>query len=58
MEVNGQLHILYTLCLVKEKSPWNPLDMRLGGTKSQSGCLGKEEKSQLLLGIKPWLSSP
>jgi len=35
------------------KSPWFPLDRRLGGPKAQSGCSGKEKKSQPLLGLKP-----
>jgi len=36
---------------------WYPLDRRLSGPQSQSGCGGKE-KTTALLGIKPKLSSP
>jgi len=41
-------------------SPQHPLDRRLGGPQSQSGCSGEEKKipSLLLLGIEPWLFSP
>jgi hypothetical protein len=53
MEVSGQLHALATLCPVKNLQ--NPLDRRLGGLQSCSGCGGEEKKSQLLLGIEPWL---
>jgi hypothetical protein len=35
------------------KSPWYPLDRRLGGPQSCSGCGDEEKNSQPLLGIKP-----
>jgi hypothetical protein len=35
------------------KSPWYPLDRRLSGTQSRSGCSGKEINSQLLPGLEP-----
>jgi hypothetical protein len=34
------------------KSPWYPLDRRLGGPQSQPGCGGEEKNSQPLLGLK------
>jgi hypothetical protein len=34
------------------KSPWYPLDRRLGGTRSLSGCGGEEKNSQLLPGLE------
>jgi hypothetical protein len=35
------------------KSPWYPLDRRLGGLQSQSGRGGEEKNSQLLPGLEP-----
>jgi len=35
------------------KSPWYPLDRRLGGPQSWSGHSGEEKTSQLLPGLKP-----
>jgi hypothetical protein len=35
------------------KSPWYPLDRRLGGNQSQSGCGGEEINSHLLSGLEP-----
>jgi hypothetical protein len=35
------------------KSPWNPLDRRLGGTQSRSGHGGEEKTSQPLPGFEP-----
>jgi len=49
--VSGQLHTPATLP-PGIKSPWYPLDRRLGGPQNQSGH-GGEENSQPLLGIKP-----
>jgi hypothetical protein len=41
------------------KSPWYPLDRRLGGPYSRSGRGGGEKNSQPPQGIKPWnLDSP
>jgi hypothetical protein len=34
------------------KSPWYPLDRRLGGPQSWSGCEGEEKYSQLPPGIE------
>jgi hypothetical protein len=36
------------------KSPWYPLDRRLGGTQSRSGRGGEEKNSQLPPGIEPY----
>jgi hypothetical protein len=56
MEVSGQIHVLATLPLEKEllvcigqEAEWN---LELVWTQ----CQGR--KSQYLLGIEPWLSSP
>jgi hypothetical protein len=40
------------------KSPWYPLDRRLGGPQSLSGLGGEEKNSQPLPGLEPQLSSP
>jgi hypothetical protein len=37
------------------KSPWYPLDRRLGVPQNQSRHGGDEKHSQLLLGIKPYI---
>jgi hypothetical protein len=39
------------------KSPWYPLDRRLGGPQSRSGCCGEEKNSQPPPGIEPRCSS-
>jgi hypothetical protein len=36
------------------KSPWYPLDKRLGGPQSRSGCDGEEKNSQPPPGIEPY----
>jgi len=36
------------------KNPWYPLDGRLGGSQSCSGC-GGDEEIPVLLGIKHWV---
>jgi hypothetical protein len=36
------------------KSPWYPLDRRLGGPQSHSGRGGEEKNSQPRPGIEPW----
>jgi hypothetical protein len=41
MEVSGQLHA--PAALPPGKSPWYPLDRRLGGPQSQSGRGGEEK---------------
>jgi hypothetical protein len=40
------------------KSPWYPLDRRLGGPQSQSGCGGEEKNSQPLPGLKSLIIQP
>jgi len=35
------------------KSPWYPLDRRLGGPQNHSGHSGEEKNSQPLPGIEP-----
>jgi len=35
------------------KSPWYPLDRRLGEPQGQSGCGGEEKNSQLLPVFEP-----
>jgi hypothetical protein len=44
MEVSGQLH--FPAALPQGKTPWYPLDRRLGGPQSRSGRGGEEESSQ------------
>jgi hypothetical protein len=40
------------------KSPWCPLDRRLGGPQSQYGCDGEEKNSQALPGFEPLIIQP
>jgi len=49
-------HVPATLPLGKEHQ--YPLDRKLGGPWSQSGCSGKDKISLPLPGIEPQLSSP
>jgi hypothetical protein len=42
----------------QEKSPWYPLDKRLGGPQSRSGRGGEEKNSHLLPGIEPPIIQP
>jgi hypothetical protein len=51
MEVCGQLH-------PKGRSPWYPLDRRVGGPQSRSGLGGEEIKSQPLPGLEPPIIQP
>jgi hypothetical protein len=51
MEVSGQLHA--PAALPQEKSPWYPLDMRLGEPQSHSERGGEEKNSQPPPGIEP-----
>jgi len=51
MEVSGQLHASATLH--PGKSPWYPLDRRLGGPQNRSGRGGGEKNSQPPPGIEP-----
>jgi hypothetical protein len=59
MEVSGQLHAPASLPLPTQgKSPWYPLDRRLGGPQSWSGRVGEEKNSQLLPGLEPPIIQP
>jgi hypothetical protein len=40
------------------KSPWYPMDRRLGGPHSWSGHSGEEKNSQPLLGHEPLIIQP
>jgi hypothetical protein len=40
------------------KNPWYPLDRRLGGPQSQSGCGGEEKNSQPLPRLEPSIIQP
>jgi hypothetical protein len=51
MEVSGQLHA--PAALPQEKSPWYPLDSRLGGLQSRSGRGGEEKDPQPPPEIEP-----
>jgi hypothetical protein len=51
MEVSGQFHA--SAALLQGKSPWYPLDRRLGESQSRSGRGGEEKNSQSPLGIEP-----
>jgi len=42
----------------KGRSPWYPMDRKMGGTQSQLECSGKEIISLLLPEIEPQSSSP
>jgi hypothetical protein len=52
MEVSGQVHSPAALPQGK-KSPWYPLDRRLGGPQSRSGRGGEEKNTQPPPGIEP-----
>jgi hypothetical protein len=54
MEVSGQLHA--PAALPQGKSPWYPLNRRLGGSQSRSGRGGEEKNSQPPPGIEPYNS--
>jgi hypothetical protein len=56
MEVSGLLHAPATLSL--GKSPWYPLDRRLGGPQSRSGRGGEEKNFQPLPGLEPPIIQP
>jgi len=46
-------------CFIRrERAPWYPLDRRLGGPHSQSGCSGEENNSQFLPALKPLIIYP
>jgi hypothetical protein len=40
------------------KSPWYPLDRRLGGSQNRSGRSGEEKNLQPLLGLEPPIIQP
>jgi hypothetical protein len=50
MEVSG--HLNDPAALPQGKSPWYPLDRRLGGPQSRSGRGGEEKSSQTLPGLE------
>jgi len=52
MEVSDQLHAPAALPHPQGKSPWYPLDRRLGGPQSRSGS-GDEKNSQPPPEIEP-----
>jgi hypothetical protein len=54
--VEVQLHA--SAALHSGKSPRYPLDRRLGGPQSSSGCGGKEKNSQPLPGLEPPIIQP
>jgi hypothetical protein len=56
MEVSGRLHA--QVALPQGRSPWYPLDRRLGGPQRQSGSGGEEKNSQSLPGLKPLIIQP
>jgi hypothetical protein len=56
MEVSAQLHV--TAALPLGKSPWYPLDRKMGGSQSNSGHCGKEKHSQRLPGLEPPIIQP
>jgi hypothetical protein len=56
MEMSGQLHA--PAALHQGKSPWYPLDRRLGGPQSRSGRGGEEKNSQPLPGLEPPIIQP
>jgi hypothetical protein len=49
MEVSGQLHA--PAALLQKKSPWYPLERRLGEPQNRSARLG-EDKNLALIGIR------
>jgi hypothetical protein len=51
MYVSGQLHA--PAALPQGKISWYPLDRRLGGPQSRSGCSGEEKISQLQPELEP-----
>jgi hypothetical protein len=46
------------LLYLEGKSPWHPLDRRLGGTQIRFGCGGEEKNSQPLPGLEPPIIQP
>jgi hypothetical protein len=56
MEVSGQFHA--PAAVPHGKSPWHPLDRRLGGPQSRSGRGGEEKNSQPLPELEPPIKPP
>jgi hypothetical protein len=56
MEVSGQLHA--PAALSPGKSPWYPLDRRLGWPQSRSGRGDEEKNSQTQPGHEPLIVQP
>jgi hypothetical protein len=67
--VEVQIHAFLTLALdggegsasrpdPQWKRPWYPLDRRLGGPQSRSGCDGERKNSQHLPGLEPPIIQP
>jgi hypothetical protein len=56
MEVSGQPHA--PADSPPRKSPWYPLDRRLGGPQSPSGRGGEEKNSHSLSGLEPLIIQP
>jgi hypothetical protein len=54
--VSGQFHT--PAALPPEKEPLVPIDRRLGGPQSQSGCSNEEKNAWTLPGIKPMIIQP
>jgi len=54
MEMSGQAHIL--AALPQGKSPEYPLNRRLCGLHSWSGCFGQEINLLPLLGLETWIT--
>jgi hypothetical protein len=55
MQVSGHLYI--PAALPQRKSPWYPLDRRLGWPQSQFGCGGEGKNSQPLPRLVKFYSS-
>jgi hypothetical protein len=51
MKMSGQLHA--PAALPQGKSPWHPLERKLGGPQSRSARGGEERNSQPPPGIEP-----
>jgi hypothetical protein len=56
MEVSCQLHA--PAIFPRGKSPWYPLNRRLGGLQSWSGRVGEEKNSQPLPRLEPPIIQP
>jgi hypothetical protein len=58
MEMSGQLHAPARPLHPQGKSPWYPLDRRLGRPQSRSGHGGEKKNSQPLPGLEPPIVQP